>query len=70
MLRTLRRMRTRLRSEDRGASLVEYALLLALILFVCIGALTFFGKGSGNSLDNSKSCIEAAQAGGPIPATC
>ena len=50
---------SRARSE-RGASLVEYALLLALIALVCIIALQFLGdKASeqfnsvGNSLDNT-----------------
>lgn len=32
----------RRRAED-GASLVEYALLVALIALVCIAAVTFFG---------------------------
>ncbi len=36
---------------DAGASLVEYALLLALIVVVCIGAVTFLG----NNLDNNYS---------------
>ena len=34
--------------EERGASLVEYALLLALIALVCIAAVTSFG-GTVNS---------------------
>jgi pilus assembly protein Flp/PilA len=29
--------------EDRGASLVEYALLVALIAIVCIAAITLLG---------------------------
>lgn len=29
--------------QDRGASLVEYALLVALIAIVCIAAVTFLG---------------------------
>ena len=36
------------RQEERGASLVEYALLLALIALVCIAAVTSFG-GTVNS---------------------
>jgi pilus assembly protein Flp/PilA len=36
-------LRARVRSE-RGASLVEYALLLALIAVVCITAVTALGK--------------------------
>ena len=35
-------LRTRFDSE-RGASLVEYALLIALIAVICIGAVTFIG---------------------------
>ena len=30
-------------TSDRGASLVEYALLIALIAIVCIGAVTLLG---------------------------
>jgi pilus assembly protein Flp/PilA len=33
---------------ERGASLVEYALLVALIAVVCIGAVSFLG---GNTRD-------------------
>lgn len=29
---------------ERGASLVEYALLVALIAVVCIGAVSFLGR--------------------------
>lgn len=60
----------RLRDEDRGASLVEYSLLVALIAIVCIGALTFFGGESGNSLNSSRDCIEAATEGNPLPDHC
>ena len=31
-------------SSERGASLVEYALLVALIAVVCIAAVTFLGR--------------------------
>lgn len=55
---------------ERGASLVEYALLLALIAVVCIGALTFFGSSNGSGLNRSGSCIKAAQDGQPLPANC
>lgn len=32
------------RGRERGANLVEYALLLALIVVVCIGAVQLFGS--------------------------
>ena len=38
--------------DDTGASLVEYALLLALIAVVAIGALTFLGNAVSNTLNN------------------
>ncbi len=37
-------MTARLRMGERGASLVEYALLVALIAVVCIGAITVLGN--------------------------
>ena len=36
--------RARFSDSDRGASLVEYALLVALIAVVCIGAVTLLGN--------------------------
>ena len=36
-------MRARFGQDERGASLVEYALLVALIAVVCIGAVGFLG---------------------------
>jgi pilus assembly protein Flp/PilA len=42
------------RSED-GASLIEYALLLAFIAVVCVAAVTFFGGEVGDSFSRSGS---------------
>ena len=36
-------LRARFGDDERGASLVEYALLVALIAVVCIVAVTFLG---------------------------
>jgi pilus assembly protein Flp/PilA len=51
--------RVRSARDERGASLVEYALLLALIALVCVGALQLLGgdvstrlSGVGNSLSS------------------
>jgi pilus assembly protein Flp/PilA len=41
--------------DERGASLVEYALLLAFIAVVCIGAVAFFGTDLSNNLSSSAS---------------
>ena len=37
-------LRARFGATEQGASLVEYALLVALIAVVCIAAVTFLGR--------------------------
>ena len=49
----------RLRDEE-GASLVEYALLLALIAVVVFSAVSFFGSSTQGGFGKSSSCIKAA----------
>ncbi len=44
--------------DDRGASLVEYALLVALIAVVCILAVTFLGKNASNKFNTVGSSIQ------------
>lgn len=60
MLQTLKR----LRHEDEGASLVEYALLVACIAVVCLSALAFFGSSNDGSITHSKDCIVSAAGSG------
>ena len=43
--------------DDRGASLVEYALLVALIAVVCILAITFIGRNANDKLSEVGSSI-------------
>ncbi|MBI2710024.1 MAG: hypothetical protein HYX34_10060 [Actinobacteria bacterium] len=57
-------------ADQRGATLVEYVLLVSLIALVAFSAIAFFGGRSGASLNRSKSCIEAAQSGLAPPAGC
>jgi pilus assembly protein Flp/PilA len=38
--------------SDRGASLVEYALLVALIAVVCIAAVTTLGKNASSKFSS------------------
>ena len=45
-------LRARFGNTERGAALVEYALLLALIAVVCIVALTQLGGEAGSKFDN------------------
>src|SRR5436853_80008 len=44
-------------NTERGASLVEYALLLALIAIVCVVAVTALGTGLKGSYSGSTSSI-------------
>jgi len=42
---------------ERGASLVEYALLVALIAVVCIGAVTFLGNSASTKFSTVGSSL-------------
>ncbi len=42
---------------DRGASLVEYALLVALIAMVCIVAVTFLGQATSSKFSSVGSAV-------------
>jgi Flp pilus assembly pilin Flp len=57
ILRTLRRRS----HDDRGAGLLEYLFLVALIALVCITAITYFGKEGATSAKTSCESISAAQ---------
>ena len=46
--------------SERGASLVEYALLVALIAVVCIAAVTTLGKEASSKFDEVGDSIAAA----------
>ena len=50
-------LRARLARTERGASLVEYALLVALIAVVCIGAVTLLGNNASSKLGSAGSSI-------------
>lgn len=46
--------------SERGASLVEYALLVALIAVVCIAAITLLGKEASKKFSSVGGSISAA----------
>ena len=46
------------RSSEEGASLVEYALLVALIAVVCVGAVTFIGSSASGKLSATGSSLQ------------
>jgi pilus assembly protein Flp/PilA len=43
--------------DEKGASLVEYALLLALIAVVCIGAITILGQNANDKFSSVGSAV-------------
>ncbi len=52
--------------RERGASLVEYVLLLSLIVLVCLASVTAFGEGVSGNVDDSASRVVSA-GGGTFP---
>ncbi len=44
-------------ADDDGASLVEYALLVALIAVVCIAAITLLGNNASSKFDSAANSI-------------
>ena len=52
-------VRAHLMDDDRGASRVEYALLVALIAIVCIAAITLLG---GNAADKFSTVADSVGA--------
>jgi pilus assembly protein Flp/PilA len=47
----------RLSRDEEGASLVEYALLVALIAVVCIAAIALIGTSASSKLNSAGSTI-------------
>jgi Flp pilus assembly pilin Flp len=43
--------------DDCGASLVEYAMLLAFIVLVCLAAMTFLGTQTSTGITESSSSL-------------
>ena len=51
-------------SEDRGATAVEYALMVALIAVVIILAVTFIGTSASTKFSQVGSAVNTAGGGG------
>jgi pilus assembly protein Flp/PilA len=46
------------RDDEKGASLVEYALLVALIAVVCIAAIALIGNSASSKLSTTGASIQ------------
>ncbi len=53
-------VRARFGRTERGASMVEYALLVALIAVVCLAAVAFLGKSASSRFSNVGSAVGSA----------
>jgi pilus assembly protein Flp/PilA len=53
-------LRARYGHSERGASLVEYALLVALIAVVCMVAIAFLGQGASHRFSTVGSAVDSA----------
>ena len=51
------------RHEERGATSVEYGLMLGLIAIGCITAFTFFGRANRSAFNRTSNAITAAVDG-------
>lgn len=50
--------------DDSANTATEYAVMLALIIGVCIGAISFFGSEAGGSWVNTSDRLDAAMNSG------
>ena len=57
MLQVAQYIRARIETSERGASLVEYALLVALIAVICIVAIAFLGNAASSKFSTVGSSV-------------
>jgi Flp pilus assembly pilin Flp len=55
-------LEARFTATERGASMVEYILLVALIALAVLAAVTFLGKGMTDKFNNEGSQLSSAGA--------
>ena len=58
MLASVRSAAARFLRDESGASLVEYALLIALIAVVCLAAVTLIGTNVSNKLNSAANSLQ------------
>jgi pilus assembly protein Flp/PilA len=60
---TMSRLLLRLFRDEDGPTAVEYAVMLALIVGVCLGAITAMGQQTSATFEESNTKINAAISG-------
>ena len=63
MKKFAQKVKTFLKSED-GPTAVEYAVMLALIVIVCLTAIKAIGANASNALNDIAADLESARGGG------
>jgi len=53
----MRNLWNRLMKDEQGATMVEYALMLALIAVVCIGAVTLIGTKANTKFSDAAGAL-------------
>jgi Flp pilus assembly pilin Flp len=69
MLRRAKSIGLRLSKDERGASLLEYTILLGLILAASVTAVLALGTYTGNYFSNFKQYLESKVGTGAAPPT-
>lgn len=59
-METLTRAISNFAADEEGATAIEYAVMLALIVAVCIGSVNVLATNTGESFDQSSEAIAAA----------
>ena len=59
----MRRFLARFRKDDRGATAIEYGLILALMFLVILGALNAFGASGSGIFNTAMNALRTAMGG-------
>lgn len=60
----MKRFLSRFRRDQKGATALEYGLIIALIFLVMLSALTAFGKAGSGVMNGAMEALRAAISGG------
>ncbi|MDO9587788.1 MAG: Flp family type IVb pilin [Brevundimonas sp.] len=59
----MRRFLSRFRRDERGATAIEYGLIIALIFLAMVGALTVFGNTTSGLFNTALDAVRSAMGG-------